>query len=60
MFSATITIYFKRSRIMALEICFYQLLEYDYNNAREKIDSYSLKRLVLNSSVTLVNKISLT
>lgn len=47
MFSATVTIYFKRRCIMALEICFYQLLEYDYDNAREKIDSYSVKRLVL-------------
>ena len=60
MFSVTITIYFKEIHIMELEICFYQLLKDDDDNATEKIDSYSFKRLVFNSSVTLVNKISLT
>jgi len=45
---------------MELEICFYQLLKDEDDNATEKSDSYSFKRHVFNSSVTLVNKISPT
>lgn len=48
--------FFKEIHIVDLETFFYQLLKDDDDNATEKIDSYSFKRLAFNSSITLANK----